>query len=721
MNPREDRFKSFPKTHRVRLVLLILSSVCAFTAIMGRLFWLQIHDYEAWRNRADYQQHKKELLSPRRGSILDRNDTLLAGSHFAKTIVLNTRHQPGEPGDLPEEALVQDLAETLGKQADLVRKWFAEPGYYTVARKAPDEVIQQIASIASHYDLPDEMIRLTDTGKRNYPNGNLAAHVIGFTQIDDHGSDNIGLDGLELQYNDWLTGEYREVRLQVGADVNRRGLHGMNEESIEATFGHDLVLTIDQRIQMLAERALSQAVGLHQAVGGVAIVMDVPTGEILALVNCPDFDPNTFREQKVDPEQLRNRALNIPIEIGSVMKIVSTAILLDNNLLSVEETIDGRGGSIQLGTRRIRDSHPMGLMNFRTAFAESSNVVMATLVDSRLDANIYYDGLRRFGLGDVTGIDLPGERRGVLRTPSHWTALSKASLSIGYETELTPPQVVTALGAIGNNGWRMRPHLVREIRNAKGETIQRTRPEPLGRAVSPETCRTMLELMEAVVVSGTGRKEGQVAGYRAGGKTGTTRKFEADDEGNPRFIASFAGLVPIDRPKLAIYVYVDEPKGAKFYGGDVAAPVFREIAEQALPLLGIPPSDPQAYEEALIASRPAADSVAGATGATEAVESAVRTARSMSAGPILPDEAGDVGPKMPDCRGLTMLQTWEKLGRAGIEARLLGSGLATGQEPRAGERLVAGRVAKVIFTFPPARTGPRGAAEGETKSTVKPH
>jgi membrane peptidoglycan carboxypeptidase len=408
---------------------------------------------------------------------------------------------------------------------------------------------------------------------------------------------------------------------------------------------------------------------------------------------------------------------------------------LEKGLVRVDEPIDCKGGSAWVGGRVIRDAHAMGVVPFHQAFSESSNIAFASLADQRLESNAYYQGLRAFGLGAPTGVDLPGERTGELRSvegdPAHgkqgWTSMSKASLAIGYETSMTPMQVICALGAIGNNGWRMRPRVVKRILDANGQVIQEFKPEPLCRVVSPETCRTLLSLMESVVLEGTAKDKGTVPGYRVGGKTGTTVKHHLDAAGKTRYVSSFAGLAPIDRPRLAIYVYVDEPRGAK-YGGDVAAPIFREICEQALPTLGIAPSDPKAWESARMADIDLATSVSAlgralaAAGAPKPVGDASRATTpakpaiavaGASPRPALPGMASALDsvsasgspvpaglasdPVMPDCRGLTMVKAWERLGRAGIQARMLGSGVAVRQEPAAGDRLGGGQLAELIF------------------------
>lgn len=695
----------FRKTHRLRLLLLAIVCLLTFGAIEARLYYLQVLSHETYASRAEYQQHKRVRLSPRRGEILDRNGVLLAGSHMTQTIILDTRRMNG-PAD---RRLIEDLANAMGRPVDRVADYFERPARRYVYRKAPDEVIRAVEAVQSSYQLPAQVIQFETTSKREYPHGSLAAHLLGFTIIDDYGSDNIGGAGLELVYNDWLDGEYRDVRRLVNGAASRRELSELSDEAIHATFGHDIVLTIDQRIQMLTETALARSVNRFQAKGGVAVVMDVRTGDILALANCPDFDLNTFRDQGFEADQLRNRALTDPIEVGSVMKIITAALLIDHGLLSVDELIDCKGGVMRIAGRTIRDTHHSTIIPFRTAFAESSNVAMAWLADTRLETRTFYDGLVRFGLGRPTGINLPGEGGGILYPPNRWTAMSKASLAIGYETALTPLQVVTAVGAIANNGWRMKPRLVREIRNFRGETIQKFPPETLGRVVSAETCQTMLQLMEGVVLEGTASREGTVPGYRVGGKTGTTVKHVEDEDGNRLYVASFAGIAPIDDPRIVVYVYVDEPQG-KRYGGDVAAPVFREIVEEALPLLGVAPSDPVAWETAQIAKRQGRPDELLAAVRPAVEENELQAAMAVDPDdefgpdvmPLLPDSetlvADASAPRMPDLRGMTLIEAWETVGRRGIDARMLGSGTCVSQDPPPGAVLPPGRQAKVIFS-----------------------
>ncbi len=711
------------KSYRFRISILGILSLAAFAAVVARLYHLQVIRHEAYVELARKQQHKKVVLSPRRGEIRDRNGATLANSSITDSIVFDSRK-------LKEKAsreLVADLAHALGKPVEYVQsRYFDRKGRHFVYRKAPEEVCQAISVIEDRHELPENTVVFEKHSKRYYPNGPLASHVLGFTRIDDTG-DNIGQSGIELRHDSYLKGSYAEQRMMVNS--RRKDLAPLDEDLIEMTHGHEVTLTIDSQIQMFTERALRRRVGELQAKSGVAIVMDVQTGAILALANSPDFNPNQF--SRADPSQRLNRALTDPLEIGSVMKIITTTLLLDNNLLAPDELVDCNNGWTRIHGRTVKDDHQIGkFVPFPIAFAQSSNVAMA-LLSERLEPTLYYKGLRRFGLGRPTGLDLAGEGNGILRPVERWTAMSRASLAIGYEVALTPIQVVSALSAIGNKGWRMRPHLLREIRTHQGHKVKEFEPERIDRVASAEVCRHVLGFMEKVVQEGTGTNA-QVPGYRIGGKTGTTLKH-VRVAGRKRYIASFAGLAPIDDPRLAIFVTVDEPKGEK-YGGSVSAPVFREVASQALHIFGVKPSDPAAYERyrhgretpPLVASAQwqafTGGGLPGDQGIAEedqghpepfdrpsdpnGVSYATTRANAGPALPLLlePDDAyspEDAGTRpMPDCRGLTMIEAWDKLARAGIEAKMLGSGVAVRQEPSAGALIAADRAATVIFAHP---------------------
>lgn len=595
----------------------------------------------------------------------------------------------------PREGWALELADAVGRPPAHIEACIRDRRRHILYRKAPEEISARVDMVENEFQLPPGAIVYEKHSKRYYPNDTLASHILGFTSIDEHG-DNIGMSGLELVYNDELQGRYMEQRVPVNSF--RRGLEPLAEETVAATYGKELVLTLDGQIQMFAERSLRRQVEAMRAKSGVAVVMDVQTGAILALANAPDYDPNAFT--LASSAQRRNRVLTDPFEIGSVMKIITTAILLDHGLLHHDELIDCKNGYARIEGRNVRDEHPLGIVPFHHAFAESSNIAMSLLA-TRLEPPLYYESLVRFGLGGRTGIDLPGEGAGILRPVREWSGLSRTSIAIGYEVALTPIQVVTALAAIGNDGARMKPHIVREVRTPRGRVVRRVEPQVLDYVASPRTCATVLGLLELVVTEGTGTAA-RIPGYRIGGKTGTTRKHHHGPEGERLYIASFAGLAPIDHPRIAVVVSIDEPQESR-WGGTVAAPVFRDIVLGAAHMLGLPPDDPDAFAEYLHArAEERLDETDGTDQADPDSGGDAGEAPPEGDEPPAPPETETAlaGPPMPDCLGLTIVEAWDRLEAAGIEARMLGSGIVVGQDPEPGRPLPSGHAARLYFALP---------------------
>jgi cell division protein FtsI/penicillin-binding protein 2 len=699
------------KTHRIRMALLVIISVVTFLVIEIRLFQLQVIQSEDFSIRARNQQNRKFVLNPRRGDILDRKGNPLATSYLSDTMILSIRdldkhlksqrkkvlsgrlkaHQ-----QLDVKALFGELAGVTGHtQVDLL-KMREKKREHILIRKAPEKISDRVKEIETRYKLPPNILVYRRDSKRSYPNGRLASHVLGFTKIDDSG-DNIGLEGLELIYDDWLKGDYRDLNVPVDSILGR--LEPNSRKVVEETFGHSLVLTLDEMIQMFTERALSSQVENTGAEGGVAIVMDVRTGAILALANDPGFDLNHFN--KATSQQRANRALTHPIQIGSVMKIFTTTILLDNDLISTNELVDCQNGSARIKGKRLNDSHDLGIVPFYTAFAESSNIAMATLAD-RMEPIVQYEGLRRFGFGQKTGIELNGESRGVLNTVDKWSGISQNWLAIGYETSLTPIQVVQALAAIGNDGWRMKPYLVSELRSMEGRTLRKIEPVRMERVASRNTCRQMLGLLAQVVEHGTGGKA-KMPGYQVGGKTGTARKqIRSGGENQREYYSAFAGLLPLDDPQLAIFVYLDDPK-TSYYASKVAVPVFREIAEAAVHVLGIPPSDVDTWRMAQLSNEIQVDDGVE-TGRDDSPHDVQIPIPDDLLLPALPEDLDSDAPVavkvMPDCMGKTMVDVYQLLDREGIEAQMLGSGILVRQQPAPGTTIPVNRKAVLVFSHP---------------------
>lgn len=705
------------KTHRLRVLLVAFLSLLVFLAIEARLYYVQVlrHDYYVARARG--QQYLTAKLLPRRGDILDREQQTLATSTTYNAIYFNPPAKPEGGGDevpawrsrlTPE--FVADLARVLDLTETRVQKTLGKPYYNRLIDMVPPETAQTVRLLLEEHGIAREWFVVEEQSKRLYPKDELLAPLIGLAGVDAFGQ-NVGLEGVEFQYDTTLNGELTTQTLQV---TNRHGeLEPLDDQVLRRSYGDTIVLTIDSEIQRVAREALQRQITRTEAQSGVVIVMDVPTGELLALVSLPDFNPNELNSSSIG--NMRNRALTDPIEIGSVMKILTTAILLDNNLITVDEMIDCKNGYGVVDGRVFKDSHAQGVVPFSMAFAESSNIAMAT-VGLRLEPTLYYDSLRRFGLGSPLGIDLPGEGSGVLRPVSQWSRLSRTSLPVGYETSLTALQVVSAVAAIGNKGVRMHPHVVKRVLSFEGRVLEEIQPRPVARVTGEETAKTMMDLMRLVVDKGTGAKA-RVPGYTVAGKTGTTRKHSEER----RYIASFAGLIPAIEPRLAIYCYVNEPnRKIDFYGGSIAAPVFAEVGAEAVRIMGIPPDAPEprliadapdgshGAVEVADAGRPASEALEGfgafeaepGEGVTDGAELAAWSKPpGTSVAEVVPLKAVDEG-GMPNCLGLTMSEVIELAAESDLPIKMVGSGLAIQQTPPPGTPMIPGRQVLVVFAAP---------------------
>src|SRR5215207_5293227 len=538
--------------------------------VCARLVYLQFSQHEGLANRARQQQQNSIETSPLRGELLDRQERQLARS--VQTVSLFLDPEGLDVATLDRNA--QQLARSLKlKQADLAREF----------RKAHDEK-KRFVWIARRLDadLANKIVELKLLGvqtqlepKRYYPNGSLAAHVLGYV-----GLDGKGLGGVEQFYNAKISGEPGQLFLEK--DANGKPYEGYE---IAAKPGQTVVLTIDQTIQYQAEQALQAAVQQSRAKSGSVIVLDPRSGEILALANAPTFDPNRVSEAK--PETRSNWALQNIYEPGSTFKVVAFSAALEKKLARVDDHIDCQMGAITVAGRVIHDHHPFGSLTIPEALAKSSNVA-AIKLGIRVGDPTMYEYIRRFGFGAKTGIELPGETNGILRRVERWQPSSIGSIAIGQEVGVTPVQMVAAFGALANDGLRVAPHLIREVRNAEGTVVYRAQPEQR-RVISAETAIAVRGMLEGVTLHGTAKKA-QLDGYSAAGKTGTAQKIDPKTRSysSTKFVGSFVGFAPVSNPQVAIIVVIDEPAGA-YHGGDVAAPIFREVAEQILPALGVMP------------------------------------------------------------------------------------------------------------------------------------
>jgi cell division protein FtsI (penicillin-binding protein 3) len=562
--------KSRPDVSLSRALLVAAFIGFWMLAVSARLVYLQVSQHSSLTNRARQQQQNALDTTPQRGEVLDRNGRQLARS--VQTISLFMDPADLDAGQL--ECTAQQLSNALGLSyaefsQQLSNAQTTERRFLWIARRLDVDRGNQILALG----LPG--LHPVIEPKRYYPNGSLASHVLGYVGIDGQ-----GLGGVEHSYNSKIKGEPGELFLEKDAT-------GRAYESFEipAKPGQTVVLTIDQTIQYHAEQALQAAVARSRAKSGTAIVLDPRTGEILALANAPTFDPNKVSDSSADARS--NWALQNIYEPGSTFKIVAFSAAIDRKLAKPEDHIDCQMGAITVAGRVVHDHHPFGSLTLAEALAKSSNVG-AIKLGIRVGDESMYDYITRYGFGSRTGIELMGETPGILRKVDRWQPSSIGSIAIGQEIGVTPLQMVSAYGAVANDGVRIAPHIVREVRNANGSVLFSAQPEQR-RVINAETAIALRGMLEGVTLHGTAKKA-QLDGYSAAGKTGTAQKIDPRTKGYSatKFVGSFVGFAPVNNPQVAIIVVIDEPAGA-YHGGDVAAPIFREIAEQILPALNVEP------------------------------------------------------------------------------------------------------------------------------------
>jgi len=654
-------------------------------AISARLVHLQISNHEGLVERAQRQQQYALDTGPERGLLLDRQGRELARSIQTESIFVDPTELESS-GDV--DCIATRLAPVLGTSeaalSDQLSK--AKDGgrrFLWLARRLSSDQSERIHALG----LPG--VRFRQEPKRFYPNGSLAAHVLGYV-----GVDGTGLGGVEQVYNTKIVGEPGKLFIEKDST-------GDAYESFEvpAKPGQTIVLTIDQSIQYRAEQALAAAVKQARAKSGTAIVLDPRTGEILALANAPTFDPNNAGS--VWPEARSNWALQNIYEPGSTFKIIAFSAALEKGLVKPEDRIDCQMGAITVAGRVIHDHKAFGTLTISEALEKSSNVA-AIKLGLRVGDATMYDYMTRFGFGSRSGIELPGETAGLLRPVRRWQASSIGSLAIGQEVGVTPLQMAAAFGALANDGVRVAPHLVREIRTSWGNSVYSANPEQR-RVLKTETAQVLRRMLEGVTLSGTA-KAAQLDGYTAAGKTGTAQKIDPKTKAYSatKHVASFVGFAPVENPAVVIIVVIDEPAGA-YHGGDVAAPVFREIAEKILPDLGVAPDTMLKGEKQLVAQERNSDVLLRSEqerARTEAERQATLPSITRSAAKdseIVFAAASDKAILMPDLRGRSVRDVARACAQLGLQVEARGDGRVVQQSPAPGQEIASGQVVYVDF------------------------
>lgn len=545
--------------------------------LSARLIKLQYYDHPYYLDRADAQHLGEAELPALRGEIHDRNGVVLATSISRWSIAVN-------PEELQRtnqvDQAVTMLAEATSLKETEVREVVERPGTFGwISRKVDDEAARSVrdAGIKGVF-----LVKEPTPGKRYYPKGRLASHFLGTTGVDDQ-----GLDGLESSYEDHLSGTPGLLR----AFMDRDGWATLEHPTAlirPAEPGHNVVLTIDESIQYVAEKELARQVKEYHASGGIVIVMDARNAEILAMAINPDFPAEDFAAVK--PEIRRNRSVTDPYEPGSTFKVFLAAAALNVGVKPSDTFASGGIMSVDGWTiHNANDGLYAGAMEtLKDIIAFSFNVGTANVALS-IGKEKYYDHLLKFGFGDKTGIDLVGESEGILSPASEWANINTATISFGQGVACTPVQLVSAMQSIANGGVRVRPRVVKAVTDHEGNVIERFEPEIIGQTISPEASKQMLDILENVCENGTG-KRARVPGYRVGGKTGTAQLVENGVYAPGKYIASFLGVAPVDDPRIVVLIKIEKP--TPYWGGLVAGPVFNRVAEKALWKLGVKP-DPK--------------------------------------------------------------------------------------------------------------------------------
>ena len=629
-----------------------------FVALISRAFQLQIISGQKLRSMAERQHTKSLALYTKRGAIVDRNGQELAVTVLADSVYV-------DPSMIKDrEGISTKLSSALYVRKGNIKTRLSRPGSFSwVARQVSPAQAQRTSALNLHG------VYLVQEPKRFYPHKELACHIIGFT-----GYDSNGLEGLELGYNGFLKDVPDKTMWKRDAKGNSI-YQGNQEDDIEDVKTSNLILTIDSKIQYIVETQLVEAVKKADAKGGVVIVMDSRTGEVLAMANMPHFNPNAFSEYSQNV--FRNRAVTDCFDPGSIFKPFLMAAALEEGIAEESDVINCEKGAYVVGDRIIHEAHNHRFekLTFREVLKCSSNIGSVKIAE-RLGKEKFFDYLERFGFGSKTDIDLPGEIQGIMRNVDDWTDVDLATIAFGQGISVTAIQLIAAVSAIANDGVLMKPHIVRGMIDKDGQVIKEFKPAVVRRVISPVTSERIRSMMADVVEDGTG-KRARMADITVAGKTGTSQKFDFSKGvySSQRVITSFVGFLPADNPHVSIFVMLDEPKTQK-WGGEAAAPVFKNIAEQILRCFS---RDMEPRETIVEDSQGTLDLVQVST-----YDEFPRTV-----------EANDS--VIPDFRGMSMRQVLDISREMGMEVRISGSGWAIRQDPAPGSPVGRHQFCRVSF------------------------
>jgi cell division protein FtsI (penicillin-binding protein 3) len=642
------------ESNRSRTRLFWVSGLCCFlfVVIIGRAVQLQLWQGPKLSKIAKAEMEKMIPRSHKRGVIYDRN-------RFELALTIEMESVFAQPREIKS---IEQVSNRLGPLLALDKKRLSgllrkpKPFVYLKRRATPEECERVRAQ-------DEEGIAFTKEGQRFYPYKDLACHLIGFV-----GMDADGLEGLEKNYDSYLKSPY--LFEPTVRDALGRALYLNGMESIQENEGLSLVLTLDKNIQYLTEKELKKGVIKSQARGGVAIVLNPKSGELLALANYPSYNLNAYRQ--APPAFRRNQALTDTFEPGSTFKTFLLAAALEEKKFTPDDMIFCENGSYRVGSHVVHDAHPHGWLSFQDVLKVSSNIG-ATKIGKKVGPKTFYTFIKNFGFGKETNIDLPGEVGGVVWSYHRWGEIEASNICFGQGVSVTAIQLACALGAIANDGRLMKPYVVRQILDQKGNPVKEFSPQAVRQVLSPETARVMRRLLLRVTESGGTAPQAAIEGIQVGGKTGTAQKVSQETKhyAPGKYVSTFMGFLPVENPSLVILVMLDEPKGSH-YGGVVCAPVFKGIAEQTLSIMGVrrpatvvpyePPQEKPDMTPWLMAQKPKED----------------------ENGPSLEPQTRQT---MPDLRGMSMRKVLDVMKGYEVPVAFVGSGRAVTQWPLPGTAL----------------------------------
>ena len=672
-----DKSRSKLQLNITRLVAIML---LAILIIIFRYGWLQLVQGEELSERMRYQVGQDYLVQSPRGAIIDRNGRELAASTMTKSLFVD----PNNVEDARQ--LAKDLSPLIRKsEAEILEDIAVGGGFSWVKRRLEQSEYEAVRNMIREKEY-GSCLNFLDEAKRFYPNDVLAANVLGFV-----GTDDKGLDGIEQAFDKYIKGEVTESFLYTDTRdrpilesiFDRHGYQGDRCKTIQ--------LTIDSAIQFIVEQELDRAMAENSPVAVTCVAMDPKTGEILAMASRPSYNPNRFWDY--DPEVWKNRAVSFIYEPGSTFKTVTAGAALQEGIVTPNQ-IFVDPGYVMVSGMRIQNWNgaSFGTVTFADVVKQSLNTGFA-LIGLELGGEKLVKYAHLFGFGDATGIELPGEEIGILYSPDEMVESDIATMAIGQSIAVTPLQLVTAMSAVANEGILLKPHIVKSIINANGSTYSEVQVEPVRKTIDPAVDKTLVGLLEQVVATGGGQKA-KVRGYRVAGKTGTAQKVNESGTGygEGRYIASFCGFGPVENPRIALLVMIDDPSGV-FYGGQIAAPVAGRIFSQVFRYMRIEPSETPSEETDDIP-----DDVGEGDSGGYVVQSYTPYNENVE---IVEDEVEDVSAEItvPNFYGKSIREAARLANSKGLILETSGSGYAVEQSIEAGEIVERGK--KISVTFSP--------------------